>query len=162
MYMDDFKVYEESRARLEDTMETIEEVSGAVGMVLGLRKYAVAHVKAGRVERGGSMGLRTGREIPEGDTYRYLGVTQLQTPAREKSEPKRSTSDECHRHGARDSIAVGREQQPAHNAWCTAVCRYCFGAIRWEHTDMTRMDQATRKILQKQKCHHMNAAVERL
>lgn len=43
-----------------------------------------------------------------------------------------------------------------------AVCRYFFGAIRWVRTDVVRLDRDTRKVLKWNKCHHLNAAVERL
>lgn len=68
-----------SRERLGETVRKVEEVSMAMGMNLGLRKRAVAHVRAGRVREGGPLELSTSQidEIREGDMYRYLGVAQL-------------------------------------------------------------------------------------
>ena len=52
--MDDLKVYEESKRDLEATLSMVEAISEVVGMKLGLRKCAVAHMRAGRVRsRGG-------------------------------------------------------------------------------------------------------------
>ena len=45
MYMDDLKVYEESPEKLVDTVAVVEDVSTAIGMTLGLRKCAVAHMR---------------------------------------------------------------------------------------------------------------------
>ncbi len=47
MFMDDLKVYEESKAELEASVAVVDEVSEAVGMELGVRKCAVAHMRAG-------------------------------------------------------------------------------------------------------------------
>ncbi len=74
------KVYEESPARLNKTMGKVDEVSEAMGMVLGLKKCAVAHARGGEVIRRGPLRLKPGTcvcEIDQGETYRYLGVHQL-------------------------------------------------------------------------------------
>ncbi len=47
MYMDDLKVYAENRESLEEVVRLVEEVSWAIGMELGLRKCAVAHMVHG-------------------------------------------------------------------------------------------------------------------
>jgi hypothetical protein len=49
MFMDDLKLYEESRGELLEAVRLVEEVSNAIGMQLGLRKCAAAQVVGGRV-----------------------------------------------------------------------------------------------------------------
>ena len=44
-FMDDLKVYAKNASALLDALETVDRVSRAVGMELGLRKCTVAHVK---------------------------------------------------------------------------------------------------------------------
>ena len=46
LFMDDLKVFEESKAELESTLEVAEGLVRAVGMSLGVRKCAVAHLRA--------------------------------------------------------------------------------------------------------------------
>ena len=45
LFMDDLKVYKESRHALVKTIEVVEDVSAAVGMSLGTKKCAVAHMR---------------------------------------------------------------------------------------------------------------------
>ena len=81
-FMDDLKVYEESGEELEATLgvvEDVEDVSDAVGMRLGLRKCAVAHMRAGKLRRRGGARTRLSEisEVSEGGAYRYLGIDQV-------------------------------------------------------------------------------------
>ncbi len=65
MFMDDLKLYEESREELEEPIRKVEKLSEQVGMRLGLRKCAVAHVREGRVVGGGPAKLDSGAAIAE-------------------------------------------------------------------------------------------------
>ena len=49
MFMDDLKVYEASEDKLRETLAGVEEVSGCLGMSLGLRKCGIAHMVGGGV-----------------------------------------------------------------------------------------------------------------
>ena len=82
LFMDDLKVYEESQVELESTLEVVEGLADAVGMTMGVRKCAEAHLRAGRVrQRGGASTSRSDiREMGRGDTYKYLGVQQVFGP----------------------------------------------------------------------------------
>ena len=79
--MDDLKVFEESKTELESTLGVVEGLASAVGMSLGVRKCAVAHLRAGRVRQLGGI-TSSGDEIEElGEwSYRYLGVEQIIGP----------------------------------------------------------------------------------
>lgn len=77
MFMDDLKVFEQSKDQLGKTIKVVEGVSEALGMTMGLKKCAVAHVEKGKIVRGGNLELENEeevKEIKEGETYRYLGV----------------------------------------------------------------------------------------
>ncbi len=81
-FMDDLKVYADSTRALERMMKTVEDLSEAIGMRMGLNKCATLWVRQGEVVRRGPMrlGPRTCIcEIKEGETYKYLGVSQLLT-----------------------------------------------------------------------------------
>ena len=53
LFMDDLKLYGQSPEELGKAVEIVEEVAGAVGMSLGLRKCAVAHMRGGKLQKGG-------------------------------------------------------------------------------------------------------------
>ncbi len=88
MFVDDLKLYEESREELEESVRKAEEVSELVGMRLGLKKCAVAHVTA---VGGGPAKLDSGAAIAQiagEETYRYLSIPQLLLPDSEKAREK--------------------------------------------------------------------------
>ena len=57
MYMDDLKLYAESRQDLRCSISVVEDVSEAIGMTMGLSKCATAHVVRGKVVQGGGLKL---------------------------------------------------------------------------------------------------------
>lgn len=73
LFMDDLKVFEESKVRLDKTIKKVEGVSRAMEMSFGLPKCAVAHVRQGRVVRREPLRLESSgemAEVPYGGTYR--------------------------------------------------------------------------------------------
>ena len=80
LFMDDLKIFAESREDLRKATMEGWKVSTALGMQFGLGKCAVAHAKAGRIAAGDALRLQSGATIPNvqyGETYRYLGIAQL-------------------------------------------------------------------------------------
>ena len=65
MFAHDLKVYADGKRGLEEVVGMVEEVSGAMGMELGLRKCAVAHMTKGSMEMKGGIALRSDTEIRE-------------------------------------------------------------------------------------------------
>ncbi len=61
------KMYEGSAAKLTRTMGKVNDVSEAIGMILGLRKCAVVHVRGGEVVRRGPLKLKPGICDPRPD-----------------------------------------------------------------------------------------------
>ncbi len=171
------KVYEESPARLNRTMSKVDNVSEAVGMILGLKKCAVAHARGGEVIRRGPLGLKPGTcvcEIDQGETYRYLGVHQLhiyRTRGAVMEEYKRRVGkwgrewnvpapSQCHPH--RSSGLNAKQTRMAHNTWAVPVCRYFFGVVDWSEKEVKKLDVETKKILRQYKCHYLAASPEKL
>ena len=62
-FVDDLKVYAESKRALEVAIGIIVEASTAIGMELGIRKCAVAHAHAGKVRHLGPTKLSCGSTI---------------------------------------------------------------------------------------------------
>ncbi len=75
MFVDDLKVYEETPERMTRTMRKVDEVSGAMGITMGLKKCAVAHARGGRMVRRGPLRLKPGTcvcEIGDGGCPNYV------------------------------------------------------------------------------------------
>ncbi len=63
MFMDDLKVYESKQEDLASMLADVERVASAVGIMLGVRKCAVAYLKKVEVRRqwsGGECGNHQG------------------------------------------------------------------------------------------------------
>lgn len=136
--MDDLKVYEEDKDSMDETARVVEEVSGAMGMTLGLQKCATAHASRGRVVTRGETELPTGNTIEEvqyGQTYKYLGVEQLM--GADLVRVRQSITKEYLRRVRKTwkSKLSRNNKVKLHNTWCTAVLRY----VAWDsgETDST-------------------------
>ena len=164
-FMDDLKTYEEGKKPLEETVGLVEEVSGAIGMTLGLKKCAVSHARKGKVARGGSTTLPSGNALEEveyGSSYKYLGVEQLMG-AKLLHVRRRIKSEYLSRvKRVWKSKVNARSKVKLHNTWSAAVLRYFFGAVRWGKGDLRGMDRATRKIMRRCQNHRYGAALEKL
>ena len=165
MYMDDLKVYEESPEKLVDTVAVVEDVLTAIGMTLGLRKCAVAHMRRGRVATRGPLRLVTAGEMAElsGDQmYKYLGVEQLLRVRAEavKKRVRRAYIHKLHRVWEAD-LSAGMKRK-AHNTWAVPVCAYYLAAAEWSRANAAELDRWTRKVLRRYQAHHANASLERL
>ena len=165
MFMDDLKVYEEAKADLDETIAEVEELSMAVGMILGLRKCAVAHVEKGKVIHGGNMLLPTGgtiKEVQYGETYKCLGVAQLFGTNLAKTKNRIRTEYLKRVRQTWGSELNAKNKINANNTWAAAVLRYFFAIIGWSKSDMRKLDRQTRNIMRKNQSHHTNSTINRL
>ena len=83
LFMDDLKVYSSGKRALERALSIVDRVSGVVGMELGLKQCAVAHILKGQVQEGGDIVMPNDDTIPsagDGNLYRYLGIEQVFKP----------------------------------------------------------------------------------
>ena len=165
MFVDDLKVYAEGKIDLDVAIEVVEGVSRALGMELGLRKCAVAHMVQGTEVKRGGKGLKSGeeiRELEEGGTYRYLG-TQQRFGA-DLNRTKQGVMKEYIGRTRRvweSGLNMGMKTE-VQNSWATATMRYSLGTIGWCRSDAREMDRATRKIMRQNKAHQYVASVARL
>ncbi len=165
MFVDDLKVYAESGMMLEAAIGVVENVSGAMGVELGLKKCAVAHMVGGKEAVKGGVALKAGREVRElekGEAYRYLGIQQRfgadlrrtkQGVEREYVGRTRSVWE--------SGICAGRKVL-AQNTWATAVLRYSLGTVCWSRSEASELDRTTRKIMRQNGAHQYGASVARL
>lgn len=142
LFMDDLKLYAEGRTALARMLEATFDVSKAMGMEFGLRKCAVAHVKAGRARMGEGMRMADGgvvKHLDKEDTYRYLGVTQL---FRVKLQQTRNTVAKEYLRRLRavwSSDLSSAAKARATNVWAVAVLRYFLGLIHWSRGSTAKL-----------------------
>ena len=165
MFVDDLNVYTENKRSLTEVVNMVEEVSGAMGMELGLRKCALAHLVPGRKVMDGGLKMETGKEIKEleeGEVYCYLGVAQRF--GADMAKTKRQVEKEYitrTREVLRSEIGV-RKKVEAQNVWGVGVLRYSLGTSDWARSNMRELDRTTRRILRQNEVHQYGASVARL
>ena len=165
LFMDNLKIFAESREDLRKATVEGWKVSTALGMQFGLGKCAVAHAKAGRVAAGDALRLQSGATIPNvqyGETYKYLGIAQLfgVNLAKTKEAIRKEYLGRIRKVWSGHTNSKTRVAN--HNQWCAGVFRYLFAAVHWTRSELVQLDWRTRKVLVQNKCHHSGAAVERL
>ena len=164
IFMDDLKIYEESGEELEATLGVVEDVSDAVGMRLGLRKCAVAHMRAGKLRRRGGATTRLSEisEVSEGGAYRYLGIEQVIGTKKGKVKERVRQEYLKRTRATWASPLKTKTKVRLQSSWCAGVLRYFCGPVDWTRSELVRMDRATRAALKRVKAHHKNASVERV
>ncbi len=165
LFMDDLKFYERTRDELAKTMKEVEEVAGAVGMALGIRKCAVAHMKGGAMKRHvGEIRVTGGevQEVEDGDPYRYLGVHQVMWVHARVTKMRIRTEYLPRVRLVWNSALNAGEKVRAHNTWAVAVLRYYFAVSECHPSDLLELDRATRGTLTQNQAPSLGAAPERL
>lgn len=161
-FMDDLKIYCHAKAKLAKVLERTRETARAVGMELGLTKCAEAHKRTrGRVE-GELLATTDFRRATGESPYTYLGVKQvLSSSSKGIIEPLRK---EYLRRVQKiwSSNLSGKNKVRAHNVWAVSLFRYYFGNLDWTWSQLNPLDTATRKVLRRNKSHHVTASVARL
>ena len=158
-------MYAKNAQYLGDTLQVVDRVLHAVGMGLGMRKCAVAHVSHGVYVGGEDYLLEEERKIERvalGITYRYLGIKQVFKPGyatvREcltEAYAKRLCHIWC-------STLSAKHKVHTTNTWAVPLFRYFFTQVRWPLQSLVQLDRMTCRILYKYRSHHLAASVERL
>ena len=165
LFMDDLKVYARDRASLARTVKLVDSVSEAMGMTMGLRKCAVAHMRWGRCQNDEDLVLPEDRKVScldSEESYKYLGIMQLFEPKLRKVK-KHLREEYLRRVKAIWSTELSaRHKVNATNTWAVALFRYSFPSVRWYRTALMILDRDTRSVLRGFQSHHRNAALERV
>jgi len=87
-FMDDVKVFGKDSKQLGELLWVMDRMSESIGMKLGLRKCAIAHIECSKLVKGEDYELDQERKIeraPTEGTYKYLGIAQVFQPDHPKS-----------------------------------------------------------------------------
>ncbi|XP_022836903.1 uncharacterized protein LOC111364281, partial [Spodoptera litura] len=116
-------------------------------MRLGVDKCAVLHVERGSIVSSDRLPVSDGinlRALSEGETYRYLGMSQ------------NLGIDVC------KSLLSGVNKTRAFNGWAMPVLLYTFGVLRWTQTELDALDRKVRSIMTLHRMLHPKSSVMRL
>ncbi len=162
MFMDDVKVYESMQEDLASTLADVELVdvewvASAVGMTLGVKKCAVAHLNQGRLrcETSGvvvSAGII--RKIGLSTPYRYLGIEQV-FRAHNGLMRARVRQEYLERVELVWSSPLNTgEKVAAQYGWAVTVVRFYMPLIEWYRRDLIELDVRTWAVLFVNQAHH--------
>jgi len=161
--MDDVKVFAKDAQQLGDTLQLVDKVSEAIGMKLGLRKCAVAHIERGKLVEGKDYMLdeeRLVERVPMGGTYKYLGIAQVFQPDHKAIRAKLTGVYKKRLHKIWASALSAKHKVHATNTWAVAVFRYFFCQVKWPEGEFKRLDRQTRRVLRRYRAHHAGASLE--
>lgn len=157
-YMDDLKLYADSKEHLENLLGCVEKFSRDIGMKFGLDKCKISSMKKGKwvqhegYEAGGNQGRIEGME--EGEKYKYLGYLQAQE-IDQKTAKQTFTNTYLQRIRAllRSKLSA-KNMAKAINTYAVSALSYSFGIIKWTNTDLEDLNIKTRNEFRKQRAHH--------
>jgi len=156
-FMDDAKVFAKDAQQLGDTLQLVGKVSEAIGMKLGLRKCAVAHIERGNLVEGKDYMLdeeRLVERVPMGGTYKYLGIAQVFLPDHKAIRAKLTGMYKTRLNKIWASALSAKHKVHATNTWAIAAYQYFFCQVKWPEGELKRLDRLTRRVLRKYRAHH--------
>ena len=164
-YMDDLKLYAESKKHLHDLLTCVARFSTDIQMKFGLDKCKMSGMENGKWARHDNFevnvhqGTIVGME--EGEQYKYLGYLQAQG-FDHKTAKKEATDTYLKRvRSILRSKLSGKNMAKAISTYATSAITYSFGTVRWTKTELNDLNTKTRKEFYKHKAHHPRSAVER-
>ncbi|MEM7264393.1 MAG: reverse transcriptase domain-containing protein [Pseudomonadota bacterium] len=164
LFMDDLKLYGQSKEQIDALVEVTRIFSRDIGMAFGLDKCAVIEMKRGAKVKSEGIVLPTGEQMKEveDEGYRYLGV--LEGAGMKNKEMKHNIGKEYLRRVkllARSKLYAGNLIRGI-NAWAVSVVRYSAGILNWSDRELKKLDAKTRKILTMNGAFHRNSNAGRL
>lgn len=164
-YMDDLKLYAPHAAGLRRLLDITCDFSSRIRMELGVDKCAVLHVERGRIVASDRVPVTDGvslRALSEGETYRYLGMSQ--NIGIDVADVKQAACDVfCGRLAKLcNTFLSGVNKARAFNGWVMPVLLYTFGVVKWTQTELDALDRRVRATLTQHRMLHPKSSVMRL
>ena len=134
-------------------------------MEFGLEKCASLVMKRGKIAESDGITLpddRTIRNLKEDESYKYLGVQELDDI--KTSEMKERVSKEYKRRVRKvlETQLNGNNVIKAINTWAISVVRYSAPFLDWRKEEIQELDRRTRKLMTMHKALHPKSNVDRL
>ncbi|KAK9675096.1 hypothetical protein QE152_g40641 [Popillia japonica] len=134
---------------------------------LGLPKCAAVHITRGKPQEQ----VLEGIELIDGGIlkhlspdahYKYLGLQETHTldATLVKAQSKQKYINRLEKNWGSELSAINKIN--ATNILAMPLLIYTFGVVRWARAELSRLDEATRKIMAKHRSHHPRASTQRL
>ena len=165
LFMDDLKLYGNSKKEAERHTNTIRIFSKDIAMEFGISKCSHVTMKVGKLVSVVGMELSSGEVIPELESdkgYKYLGI--LEADDIMHTEMKDKIKKEYYRRVRQltSSKLNGGNTIRAINSWAVSVVRYSAGILKWTKDELKAMDRKTKKIMAMNRMYHSQSDTGRL
>jgi hypothetical protein len=161
LFMDDLKLYSESREKLRSLIKTVEIFSKDISMTFGLDKCAIVSIRRGMTENQEETFLGI-EELEEHAVYKYLGLSQNARIDHTKLKNEFATKYKARLNKIFNTKLSGYAMIETINTWAIPILTYSFGIVKWSETDLDNLDRKTRTLLTKFRFLHPNSSVIRL
>jgi hypothetical protein len=161
LFMDDLKLYCESREKLKSLISTVETFSRDINMVFGLGKCAFVSIKKGITQNQDEVFLGI-QELEEKGVYKYLGLSQNAKIDHTQLKIEFATKYNTRLNKIFNTKLAGSAIIDAINSWAVPILTYSFGIVKWTDTDLDNLDRKTRTLMTKFRFLHPNSSVIRL
>lgn len=155
LYMDDLKLYTDSREKLRALLTSTEKFSKDIGMSFGIEKCRTSAMEKGEwVSHEGYETVEKIEGMEKEEAYKYLGY--LQARGIEIKIAKQQIKQDI---GKRTSLIMKTELNAANkikaiNTFAISVLQYSFGVIPWTHTEIEELEREIRVKATKYRMHH--------
>jgi len=164
-YMDDLKCYARDETELSTQLCIVEQFSSDINMRIGTAKCAKATFHAGTLVESEGFPLKDCGVINDVNVegcYKYLGIDQCEEMLHSKMKTK-VIKEYLHRcRQILSSELNSKNKIQAINMFAVPILRYGCGILNWTQAEVSKLDVATRKALNRVGMHHPTADVDRL
>ncbi|XP_023311019.1 uncharacterized protein LOC111691848 [Anoplophora glabripennis] len=164
LYMDDLKLYAESKTKLDKLIGCVETISTDLRMNFGIDKCKINAMKNGKWEQIETYQTRQNEEISsmeEQELYKYFYI-QARGIDRNTSKTQIMKKFEQRLNRILRTELWAKNKFKAINSFAIPVLTYSFGIIKWTNTELQDLDRRIRTALTKHRVHHPRSEIERL
>lgn len=161
MFMDDIKLYAETKQHLERLINATKQFSTDIQMTFGTDKCAYISIHKGKYQDQGD-NFEDIRHLLTDETYKYLGIVQGKAI---NNTTLKAQFKEKYRHRLTKLLNTtlnAKNLVTAINTWAIPVLTYSFGVLKYSDVDLDELNRMSRRLLTKFRCHHPKSAVERV
>ncbi|KAL1448670.1 hypothetical protein WDU94_005640 [Cyamophila willieti] len=165
MYMDDIKLYAETKDQLNNLIRVTEYFSRDIHMEFGIEKCKIQTVERGKWSQSDAY-TTIDQEVITGmsseETYKYLGYQQHTQLNTKKIKEILEHSFHQRLKLILKSQVNSKNMVKAINTYAVPILIYSFGVIRWSNTELEKLNRTIRVSLTQHRSHHPNACIERI
>ena len=164
-FVDDLKTFANTQRESSLQLDLITRFSNDIQMKFGESKCAYINIEKGQRKSLGknqTINDLTLTELPEGDSYRYLG--QDESVSIDGALNKERVTSEYYKRVRKiwNSELYAHNKMIAHNIFANPILTPTFGILNWTKEELRAIDIKTRKLLSISGSFHVNGDVDRL